>query len=191
MGRVLAFLFGVVSYVLFLVAFLYAIAWVNNVSLPEWVPYTIDNGRMSGSLIEALLINSGLLGLFAVQHSIMARIWFKKIWTRIVSPAIERSIFVLLTSLILFLMYWQWRTLGDPVWNLTGSTAGMALEVLGYIGWLIVLLSTFMINHFDLFGLRQVTLYLQKKPYTPVKFQTTGFYRFLRHPLMLGFMIAF
>lgn len=191
MGRILIFIFGVVSYCAFLAAFLYAIAFVVGLDQFEFVPYTIDSGGPLVPFSTALLINAGLLGLFAVQHSIMARIWFKKIWTKIVSPAIERSIFVMLTNIILFTMFWNWRPMPEVMWDVSGSTLGTALLVMGYVGWFIVLISTFLINHFDLFGLRQVWLHLQKKEYTPVEFQTRGLYKIVRHPLMLGFMIAF
>jgi protein-S-isoprenylcysteine O-methyltransferase Ste14 len=191
MGRILIFIFGVVSYCVFFASFLYAIAFVAGLDQFEFVPYTIDKGGPLVPFGEALLINALLLGLFAVQHNIMARIWFKKIWTKIVPEPMERSVFVLLSSLILFLMYWNWRPMPEVVWDVSGSTLGTVLTVGLYLGFVIVLISTFLIDHFDLFGLRQIWLHLQKKEYTPVEFQTTGLYSYVRHPLMLGFIIAF
>lgn len=191
MGRILIFIFGVIAYIAFLASFLYAIAFVAGLDQFEFIQYTIDSGGPIVPLSQALLINAALLALFAVQHSIMARIWFKNIWTKIIPEPMERSVFVLLTSIILFVMYWNWRPIPDVVWDVSDSTLGTVLMGLGYLGWFIVLISTFLIDHFDLFGLRQIWLHLQKKEYTPVKFQTTGLYQFVRHPLMLGFMIAF
>ena len=145
---------------------------------------------MEGPLMEALLINSLLLGLFAVQHSVMARPAFKKWWTKFVPKSVERSTYVLVASLLLFLMYWQWRPMTDSIWNLEG-TASMVMTVIFWIGWVIVLVSTFIINHFDLFGLRQVYMNLKSKELTPLDFKTSLFYKYVRHPIMSGFIIAF
>ena len=182
----LAFLYGAVSYAIFLAVFLYAIAFVGGFGVPK----TVDSGA-AGGLAEALVVDLVLLGLFAVQHSVMARPAFKRWWTRIVPHSVERSTYVLFASLILALLFWQWRPIPGVVWEIQDSLGRMALHALFALGWTIVLLSTFMINHFDLFGLRQVWLGLRGADYTEVAFVTRGFYNFVRHPIMLGFLIAF
>lgn len=182
----LAFLYGAVSYTIFLAVFLYAAAFVGNLPVPK----TIDSG-IPGPLAEALIVNVLLLGLFAVQHSVMARPGFKRWWTRIVPRSVERSTYVLLASLALALLYWQWRPIAGTVWEFANPAGRMAMYALFALGWLVVLLSTFMINHFDLFGLRQVWLRTRNADYTEVPFVTRGFYNFVRHPIMLGFLIAF
>ena len=183
MGRILAFLYGAVSYVIFFVTFLYAIGFVGNV----FVPKAIDSGK-EGPFAPSLVIDAVLLGLFAIQHSVMARPGFKKAWTKIVPQVVERSSYVLLASLVLALLFWQWRPLLEVVWNVRNPTGSLILQVIFFAGWAIVLVSTFLINHFDLFGLRQVFLY---KKYNDLGFRTPGFYRFVRHPIMVGFIIAF
>ena len=185
MGKFIAFLYGIIAYVVFFASFLYAIGFVSNMIVPK----SIDSG-MEGPLMEALLINSLLLGLFAVQHSVMARPAFKKWWTKFVPKSVERSTYVLVASLLLFLMYWQWRPMTDSIWNLEG-TASMVMTVIFGIGWVVVLVSTFIINHFDLFGLRQVYMNLKSKELTPLDFKTSLFYKYVRHPIMSGFIIAF
>ena len=186
MAQLLTLLYGFVAYAVFLVAFLYAIGFVGNVVVPK----SIDSGA-TFPLIETLVTNVVLLSLFAIQHSVMARPAFKRWWTTIVPKQIERSTYVLLASLILLLLFWQWRPIPAVVWDAGPTPLGTALLALSGAGWLIVLLSTFMINHFDLFGLRQVALYFQRRPYTPLAFVTRGLYKVVRHPLMLGFLIAF
>ncbi|MDT7540654.1 MAG: methanethiol S-methyltransferase [Acidobacteriota bacterium] len=186
MGRTLAFIYGVVSYLIFFVTFLYAIAFVGN----EFAPKTIDSG-VERDFTTSLIINAALLGLFAVQHSVMARPAFKRWWTRIVPQYIERSTYVLLASLALVLLFWQWRPLLGIVWNVENGTGQIILWALFVVGWLVVLLSTTMINHFDLFGLRQVYLHQRGDEYKELGFTTRGFYRIVRHPIMLGFIVAF
>jgi protein-S-isoprenylcysteine O-methyltransferase Ste14 len=186
MKRFLTIGYGAVCYVAFLAAFLYAIAFVGNFVVPR----TVDVG-VSAPIGEAVVVNLLLLGLFAVQHSVMARPGFKRWWTRFVPRAIERSTFVLLASSVLFLLYWQWRTMPAVVWDVTSPAGRLALHVLFWFGWAIALAATFMINHFDLFGVRQVYLAWRGQPYSDLGFRTLLLYRLVRHPLMLGFIIAF
>jgi protein-S-isoprenylcysteine O-methyltransferase Ste14 len=186
MAQVLTLVYGLVAYVVFLAAFLYAVGFVGNIAVPK----SIDSG-VTFPLTISLIVNVLLMSAFAIQHSVMARPAFKRWWTQIVPKQIERSTYVLLASTLLLLMYWQWRPLPDVVWDTTGTAVALVLLGLFYVGWVIVLLSTFMINHFDLFGLRQVALYFQRQPYKPVSFVTRGLYKVIRHPIMLGFIIAF
>jgi protein-S-isoprenylcysteine O-methyltransferase Ste14 len=178
-------LYSLLCYVLFLIAFLYAIGFLFRLLVPKHI-----NSGEPGPWQTALLINTGLLALFVVQHTVMARPAFKRWWTRIIPPAMERSTFVLAASLILLLLFWQWRPLPQAVWDVSGPAA-WGLHALAAFGWAMVLLSSFVISHFDLFGLRQGWLYFLGKVYRPVGFQLRGPYRMVRHPLMLGFLIAF
>lgn len=186
MKRVLAFVYGVVSYLIFLFTFLYAIGFVGNIVVPR----SIDSATPA-PFSQALLINALLLGVFAVQHSVMARPGFKKWWTRIVPKPVERSTYVLLSSLALILLFWQWRMMPDVVWNVENPAGVYILWALFFLGWATVLMGTYLINHFDLFGLRQVNLYRRGEKYTELSFGTPFLYKIVRHPIMLGFIIAF
>ena len=185
MNKVPGVAFGLAAYVIFLFSFLYAVGFVGNFIVPK----SIDSG-VDTNLVTAVVIDLLLLGAFAIQHSVMARPAFKAAWTRLVSPSIERSIYVLVSSLLLLLLFWQWRPLPQTIWEAHG-VASAVLMALFWLGWLVVLLSTFMISHFDLFGLRQVLLNMQGKAYTLPPFTKRGFYRFVRHPIMIGFIVAF
>lgn len=186
MGRAVAFLYGIVCYFVFFGSFLYLIGFLGNL----WVPRSIDVG-LSASAMTALLINVGLIALFGIQHSVMARPEFKKWWTRLIPVAIERSTYVLLTSAILILMYWQWRPMTGVIWTLDAGWAQTLMWAIFFGGFLLVLLSTFVIDHFDLFGLRQVWLNFTKKTYVHPGFKVTFFYKFVRHPLYVGWIMAF
>jgi protein-S-isoprenylcysteine O-methyltransferase Ste14 len=185
MGRVLAFLYGVVCYAIFFVTFLYAIGFVEGLVVPK----AIDTGE-AGPLIPTLVIDAALLGVFAVQHSLMARPAFKAWWTKIVPQQVERSTYVLFSSAALALVMWQWRPLPQAIWALSGPAASAVLTI-SLVGFLIVLTSTFLINHFDLFGLRQVHAYATGREIPPSEFVTPLFYRVVRHPIYLGFIVAF
>ncbi|MGA7055258.1 MAG: methanethiol S-methyltransferase [Mycobacterium sp.] len=186
MNRFLTISYGAVCYLIFLAAFLYMIGFVGNIAVPR----SIDAG-VAGPIGEAVAVNVLLLGLFAVQHSVMARPAFKRWWTRFVPPSVERSTYVLLASLALIVLFWQWRTMPTVVWNVTSPLGRLGLWVLFWLGWATVLGGTFMINHFDLFGLRQVYLAWRGQPYTDIGFRTPLLYRLVRHPIMLGFILAF
>jgi methanethiol S-methyltransferase len=185
MVRAAVFLYGVGAYALFFAVFLYLVLFVGNL----WVPKGIDTGRQAG-FAPAIVVNLLLISLFGLQHSVMARPAFKRWVTRFIPPAIERSTFVLAGSLVLALMMWQWRPITSTLWQADGALA-IALWAVFALGWAVVLLSTFLINHFDLFGLRQTYLHLVQRPLTPLPFRTTLFYRMVRHPIMLGFLMAF
>jgi methanethiol S-methyltransferase len=184
--RIAFFIYGTLSYLIFLGTFLYAIGFIGNFG----VPTTLD-GVPSRPLGIAIVIDVGLLGLFAMQHSVMARKWFKDWWTRIVPKPLERSTYVLFSSLTLILLFWQWQPMGGVVWSIKDPLAQFILRGLFAFGWALVLLSTFLINHFDLFGMRQVWLYLLDRPYTALRFGMPGPYRLVRHPLYVGWLFAF
>ncbi|HEU4378729.1 MAG TPA: isoprenylcysteine carboxylmethyltransferase family protein [Hyphomicrobiaceae bacterium] len=186
MGALASVLYGGLAYLLFLGTFLYAVLFVGNLAGPK----TIDSGE-PGSVVTALVINSLLLGLFAIQHSVMARPAFKRWWTRFVPQAVERTTYVLLASLVLLLLYWQWCPIPELVWSVTNPAAGFALQVVFWAGWCVVLISTFLINHFELFGLRQVYARLRGATLPPAQFKTPLFYKGVRHPIYLGFLLAF
>ena len=186
MKKILVLLYGVISYLLFFGTFLYAFGFVGNLLVPK----SID-GAPQVPLAQAILINALLLSVFALQHSIMARPAFKTWWTKIIPEPAERSTYVLLSSLCLILLVWQWQPMGGFIWRVEEPVAKTILTVLFITGWLIVLWSTFMINHFDLFGLRQTWFYFLGKKYEPLRFRIPFFYKYVRHPLYLGWLIAF
>jgi len=180
------FVYGAVCYLIFFATFLYAIGFIGNVLVPK----SIDSGRAE-PLLRALLIDACLLGVFAIQHSVMARQWFKRAWTTVVPEVVERSTYVLLSSLALLFMFWQWRPIGGVVWNLKSAVGQLLMFGVFWAGWVTVLWSTALISHFDLFGLRQVYLYVRKQPYTSPGFRSPALYNFVRHPLYLGWLLVF
>jgi len=185
MGRWVALLYGLLAYLAFLAASLYLIGFLGNF----FVPKSIDSGAPAAPPV-ALAVNLGLLALFALQHSVMARPAFKRAWTRLIPEPIERSSYVLASSLCLALLIWQWRPMPRVVWSVSGAAA-LTLSALFWLGWLIQLASTFLVSHFDLFGLRQVSAYLRGRASPPIAFVTPLFYRLVRHPLYVGFLLAF
>ena len=186
MGRFIALLYGLASYVAFFVSFLYAIGFVSDLVVPK----TIDTGTVVPTA-EAIIVNLLLMSVFAIQHSVMARKPFKRWWTQFVPPSVERSTYVLFSSLALVLLFWQWRPMPAPLWRIADPQIAMAVTGLSFAGWLIVLSSTFLINHFELFGLHQVANNLAGRSMPAPQFRTPLYYRFVRHPIYLGFIIAF
>lgn len=185
-GRISTLLYGIFCYLVFFATFLYAIAFLGDFGVTR----TIDSG-VEGSIVGALAINAGLLALFALQHSIMARSWFKRAWTRIVPPAVERSTYVLFSSVALILLFWQWRPIGGLVWQVDNELGRMAIFWVYAAGWMLLLIATFLINHFDLFGLRQVYLHFRGQEYTSLAFRTPGLYRLMRHPIYFSWLCIF
>ena len=186
MGAIVSMCYGVFAYALFLATFLYAIGFVGNLIVPK----SIDTGEPA-PLAQALVVNLLLLTLFAVQHSVMARPAFKRWWTRFVPPPVERSTFVLFTNLALLLLYWQWRPIATPVWTVVDPVGATLLQIIFWSGWGLLLASTFLINHFELFGLRQVFAKWRGHQLPAGDFKTPLFYRVVRHPIYLGFLLAF
>jgi len=184
--RIMTFVYGLVAYFVFFATFLYAIGFVGNFGVRK----SIDSAAQ-GPVGRALLINIALLGLFALQHSVMARPAFKQWWTKFVPPSAERSTYVLFSSVALLFLFWQWQPIGGSIWQVHHPIGRAILFTLFTCGWLLVLVATFLINHFDLFGLRQVFLYLRRKEYTSLKFATPGPYSYVRHPLYVGWLLAF
>jgi len=186
LGRLVAFLYGVASYGVFFITFLYAIGFVSGLVVPK----SIDSGTVE-PLAKAFIVNLLLMSLFALQHSVMARKQFKQWWTRLVPKSVERSTYVLLASLALALLFWQWCPIPTVIWQIDNPQIATALITLSFIGWLIVLTGTFLINHFELFGLQQVANHLAARSMPAPRFCTPLLYRFVRHPIYLGFIIAF
>jgi methanethiol S-methyltransferase len=185
-GRLIAFLYGLVAYGVFFVSVTYAIGFVSGFLVPK----TIDTGT-AGPLGESLIVNIHLMALFAIQHSVMARKGFKQWWTQYVPKAVERSTYVLLASLVLLLLFWQWRPIPTVVWQIDDPRLALAITALGFLGWVVVFTSTFLINHFELFGLHQVLNNLTGRSMPAPRFRTPLLYGLVRHPLYLGFIIAF
>ena len=185
--RTLYLLYGAIAYLLFLPTFLYAIGFVGNFLVPK----SMDRGGPEAGLLEALLVDTALLLVFALQHSVMARQGFKRWWTKVVPRPIERSTFVLAATAALALLMWQWRPLGGLVWDLAGTALVQVLIGLSLLGWGIVLYSTFLIDHFELFGLRQVWAAFRGRRFQPPHFHTPSLYKVVRHPLYVGFLVAF
>jgi methanethiol S-methyltransferase len=186
MGRFIAFLYGLASYAMFFVTFLYAIGFVSGLMVPK----SIDNGMVLPPK-EAVIVDLLLMSVFALQHSVMARTQFKQWWTQYVPASVERSTYVLLSSLALALLFWQWCPIPALVWQIDNAPIALAITGLSFVGWLIVLTSTFLINHFELFGLHQVANHLAGRAMPAPRFRTPLYYRFVRHPIYLGFIIAF
>jgi len=186
--KFIAFLYGIASYLVFFVTILYAIGFVMGLVVPKTID--ADSGTNT-STIEAVVVNLLLMSLFAVQHSVMARKGFKAWWTQYVPKPIERSTYVLVSSACLLLLFWQWRPIPTVVWHVADHDAAVAVALLSLVGWVLVFMSTFLINHFELFGLSQVANHLLDKQVAPPRFRTPLLYKFVRHPLYLGFVIAF
>jgi len=186
MAGIFAVFYGVAAYGVFFVTILYSIGFVGNLVVPK----SIDVGS-SGPLVESLAIDAALLGLFAVQHSVMAREGFKRVWTRLVPRSVERSTYVLFASLVLLLLFWQWRPIVQPVWTVSSPAAVAIVHVVFWSGWVLLFASTFMLSHFELFGLRQVFARLTGTQLPEPRFHTPMLYQHVRHPLYLGFLLAF
>jgi protein-S-isoprenylcysteine O-methyltransferase Ste14 len=185
MAGLVAVLYGVVAYGITLIALLYLIGFTGNLVVPK----SIDSGA-AGPLLQSAIIDTLLIGLFAIQHSVMARAGFKRWWTRIVPPSVERSTYVLFASFALLLLYWQWQPIPTPVWTVQDPIAASALDGIFWLGWVVLVVSTFLLNHFELFGLSQVFARLFGKQLSDGKFRTPLLYRYIRHPIYLGVLLA-
>jgi methanethiol S-methyltransferase len=185
MAGLVAVIYGVVAYCFTLVALLYLIGFVGNLIVPK----SIDSGT-AGPLLESVIVNTMLIGLFAIQHSVMARQGFKRWWTRIVPPSVERSTYVLFASFALLILYWQWQPIPGPVWTVHNPTIAAAVDGIFWLGWVVLVASTFLISHFELFGLSQVFARLFGKQPSDAKFRTPFLYRHVRHPIYLGVLLA-
>lgn len=188
---VIALTYGLACYLIFFLTFSYAIGFVGNILVPKGIDAPAQASLTSASLAEALVVNTLLLSAFAVQHSLMARPGFKRLWTMIVPKSVERSTYVLFASLVLILLFWQWRPMPMPVWVVEHPVGVLLLNATFWLGFGLVLLSTFLIDHFELFGLRQVVYRLLGRHPSPPVFHLPWLYRQVRHPLYLGFVIAF
>jgi protein-S-isoprenylcysteine O-methyltransferase Ste14 len=186
MAGLTAVLYGIVAYTTFLATFLYAIGFVDNVGVPK----SIDSGA-AGPLVESLLVDTALLALFAVQHSVMARPGFKRWWTRLVPASVERSTYVLFASLALVLLFWQWRPIPEPIWTVESPIDAGFITAIFWLGWVVLLVSTFLLSHFELFGLKQVFARLLGRTLPAPQFHTPFLYRHVRHPIYLGFLLSF
>lgn len=186
MGRMLFFFYGLVSYAVFFGSFLYSVGFLEN----RIVPKSIDSGGPVAAG-QAILTNALLLGLFALQHSVMARKGFKRWWTRFVPEPVERSTYVLLSGLVFFLLFWQWQPVAGAAWTVENPAVRMILKAFFWLGWALVVTGSFLVNHFDLFGLRQAYLRLKGKEYTDIGFKAPALYKIVRHPIMLGYLLAF
>jgi protein-S-isoprenylcysteine O-methyltransferase Ste14 len=187
MSRGLSLAYGIIAYLLFVAAILYGIGFVGNMAV---MPKGINDG-IPTTVIHATIVNVLLLLLFAVQHSVMARPWFKNWWTRFVPQPIERSTYVAVASLILLLLYWQWRPIPEVIWDVKNTTGRGVLWALYFAGWLLVFYSSSVIDHFELFGLKQVWRHFRGETHATAPFSERSLYRWVRHPLMLGFLVAF
>ncbi len=186
MGRVISFVYGVLAHLSFLLILVYLIGFLANVGVPK----SIDSGPAT-PFGQALAINIALLALFAIPHSVMARPGFKQWWTTIIPTHLERSTYVLISNVLVVLLLWQWRPMTEVIWNVDHPVGTVVLWGLFGLGWFVLVFASFMINHFDLFGTRQVYLHLRGEEYTPPTFKATGFYKYIRHPLMLGWLLGF
>lgn len=186
MGRVISFVYGVLAHLSFLLILVYLIGFLANVGVPK----SIDSGPAT-PFGQALAINIALLALFAIPHSVMARPGFKQWWTTIIPTHLERSTYVLISNVFVVLLMWQWRPMTEVIWNVEHPVGTVVLWGLFGLGWFVLVFASFMINHFDLFGTRQVYLHLRGEVYTLPTFKATGFYKYIRHPLMLGWLLGF